>query len=63
MPQRDSRTHGSGQSQPGGMRVLKASRSRRRCWLRFGGSVQGVQVSAPFGKYKAAAQVLGFARG
>ena len=25
--------------------------------------VQGVQVSAPFGKYKAAAQVLGFARG
>ena len=26
------------------------------------GSVQGVQVSAPFGKYKAAAQVLGFAR-
>ena len=25
------------------------------------GSVQGVQVSAPFGKYKAAAQVLGFA--
>lgn len=27
------------------------------------GSVQGVQVSAPFGKYKAAAQVLGFARG
>jgi homocysteine S-methyltransferase len=27
------------------------------------GEVQGVQVSAPFGKYKAAAQVLGFARG
>jgi 5,10-methylenetetrahydrofolate reductase len=27
------------------------------------GMVQGVQVSAPFGKYKAAAQVLGFARG
>ncbi len=27
------------------------------------GRVQGVQVSAPFGKYKAAAQVLGFARG
>ncbi len=27
------------------------------------GQVQGVQVSAPFGKYKAAAQVLGFARG
>jgi methionine synthase I (cobalamin-dependent)/5,10-methylenetetrahydrofolate reductase len=27
------------------------------------GLVQGVQVSAPFGKYKAAAQVLGFARG
>jgi len=27
------------------------------------GSVQGAQVSAPFGKYKAAAQVLGFARG
>ena len=26
------------------------------------GRVQGVQVSAPFGKYKAAAQVLGFAR-
>ena len=26
------------------------------------GSVQGVQVSAPFGKYKAAAQVLGFGR-
>lgn len=25
--------------------------------------VQGVQVSAPFGKYKAAAQVLGFSRG
>lgn len=25
--------------------------------------VQGVQVSAPFGKYRAAAQVLGFARG
>jgi homocysteine S-methyltransferase len=25
------------------------------------GQVQGVQVSAPFGKYKAAAQVLGFA--
>jgi homocysteine S-methyltransferase len=25
------------------------------------GAVQGVQVSAPFGKYKAAAQVLGFA--
>jgi len=25
--------------------------------------VQGAQVSAPFGKYKAAAQVLGFARG
>jgi 5,10-methylenetetrahydrofolate reductase len=25
--------------------------------------VQGTQVSAPFGKYKAAAQVLGFARG
>jgi len=25
--------------------------------------VQGVQVSAPFGKYKAAAQVLGFAKG
>jgi len=27
------------------------------------GQMQGVQVSAPFGKYKAAAQVLGFARG
>jgi homocysteine S-methyltransferase len=27
------------------------------------GEVQGVQVSAPFGKYKAAAQVLGFERG
>ena len=27
------------------------------------GRVQGVQVSAPFGKYRAAAQVLGFARG
>ena len=27
------------------------------------GRVQGVQVSAPFGKYKAAAQVLGFERG
>jgi homocysteine S-methyltransferase len=27
------------------------------------GRVQGVQVSAPFGKYKAAAQVLGFTRG
>jgi homocysteine S-methyltransferase len=27
------------------------------------GQVQGVQVSAPFGKYKAAAQVLGFSRG
>lgn len=27
------------------------------------GQVQGAQVSAPFGKYKAAAQVLGFARG
>jgi homocysteine S-methyltransferase len=27
------------------------------------GQVQGVQVSAPFGKYKAAARVLGFARG
>jgi homocysteine S-methyltransferase len=27
------------------------------------GLVQGTQVSAPFGKYKAAAQVLGFARG
>jgi methionine synthase I (cobalamin-dependent) len=27
------------------------------------GRVQGAQVSAPFGKYKAAAQVLGFARG
>jgi 5,10-methylenetetrahydrofolate reductase len=25
------------------------------------GAVQGVQVSAPFGKYKAAAQVLGIA--
>jgi homocysteine S-methyltransferase len=27
------------------------------------GQVQGVQVSAPFGRYKAAAQVLGFERG
>jgi 5,10-methylenetetrahydrofolate reductase len=27
------------------------------------GQVQGVQVSAPFGKYRAAAQVLGFTDG
>jgi homocysteine S-methyltransferase len=27
------------------------------------GQVQGVQVSAPFGKYTAAAQVLGFSDG
>jgi homocysteine S-methyltransferase len=30
---------------------------------RVRGQVQGVQVSAPFGKYNAAAEVLGFARG
>jgi homocysteine S-methyltransferase len=35
----------------------------REMLARVRGQVQGVQVSAPFGKYKAAAEVLGFARG
>ena len=36
----------------------KESRLRRRCWRRCGRYVQGVQVSAPFGNYDVAAEVI-----